>query len=94
MNHYGVMTNDMMHKNEDSKKQYSVRQLGIPRMPNNIVIYIRNTTLTAVFGVGWSQALATCETSQVLLACVLYGFPRGSVVFATPTDWPVSYELK
>ena len=42
--------------------------------------------LTAVSGVGSSPALATCETSQVLLA--------GSPVFAPPTDWPVSYELK
>ena len=39
-------------------------------------------------------ALATCETSQVLLAGVSGGFPRGSPVFAPPTDWPVSYEQK
>ena len=44
--------------------------------------------------VGWSPALATCETSQVLLAGVPGGFSRGSPVFAPPTDWPVSYELK
>ena len=31
--------------------------------------------LTAVSGVGSSPALATCETSQVLLACVSGGFP-------------------
>ena len=41
-----------------------------------------------------SPALATCETSQVLLAGVSDGFSRGSPVFAPPTDWPVSYELK
>ena len=41
--------------------------------------------LTAVSGAGSSPALATCETSQVLLAGVPGGFP---------TDWPVSYELK
>ena len=46
--------------------------------------------LTAVFGVGSSPALATCETSQVLLASVSGGFSRGSPVFAPPTDWPVS----
>ena len=34
------------------------------------------------------------ETSQVLLAGVSGGFSRGSPVFAPPTDWPVSYELK
>ena len=45
-------------------------------------------------GVGSSPALATCETSQVLIAGVPGGFSRGSPVFAPPTDWPVSYELK
>ena len=48
----------------------------------------------AVSGVGSSPALATCETSQVLLAGVSGGFSPGSPVFAPPTDWPVSYELK
>ena len=43
---------------------------------------------------GSSPALATCETSQVLLAGVPDGFSRGFPVFAPPTDWPVSYELK
>ena len=38
--------------------------------------------LTAVSGVGWSPALATCETSQVLLAGVPDGFSWGSSVFA------------
>ena len=33
-------------------------------------------------GVGSSPALATCETSQVLLAGVPGGFSRGSPVFA------------
>ena len=50
--------------------------------------------LAAVSGVGSSPALATCETSQVLLTGVPSGFSRGSPVFAPPTDWPVSYELK
>ena len=36
----------------------------------------------------------SCETSQVLLAGVLGGFSRGSPVFAPPTNWPVSYQLK
>ena len=48
----------------------------------------------AVSGVGSSPALATCETSQVLLAGVSGVFSRGSSVFAPPTNWPVSYELK
>ena len=43
--------------------------------------------LTAVSGVGSSPALATCETSQVLLAGVSGGFSRGSPVFVPPTDW-------
>ena len=38
--------------------------------------------------------VATCGTSQVLLAGVSGGFSRGSPVFAPPTDWLVSYELK
>ena len=38
--------------------------------------------LTAVSGVGLSPALATCETSQVLLAGVAGGFSWGSPVFA------------
>ena len=50
--------------------------------------------LTAVSGVGSSPALATCETSQVLLAGVSGGFSRGSPIFAPPTYWPVSYEMK
>ena len=50
--------------------------------------------LTAVSGVDSSPVLATCETSQVLLAGVSGGFSRGSSIFAPPTDWPVSYELK
>ena len=37
--------------------------------------------LIAVSGVGSSPALATCETSQVLLAGVSSGFSRGSPVF-------------
>ena len=45
-------------------------------------------------GVGSSPALATCETSQVLLAGLPGGFSRGSPVFAPPTDWPISYELE
>ena len=40
------------------------------------------TSLTAVSGAGSSPALATCETSQVLLAGVPGGFSRGSPVFA------------
>ena len=39
--------------------------------------------LTAVSGVGLSPALATCETSQVLLAGVSGGFP--GVLLFSPT---------
>ena len=38
--------------------------------------------LTALSGAGSSPALATCETSQVLLAGVPGGFSRGPPVFA------------
>ena len=44
---------------------------------------------TAVSGVGSSPALATCETSQVLLAGVPGGFP-GVLPFRPPIDWLVS----
>ena len=43
----------------------------------------------AVSGVGSSPALATCETSQVLLAGVSGGFP-GVLPFCPPIDWLVS----
>ena len=42
--------------------------------------------LTAVSGVGSSPALATCETSQFLLAGVPGDFSRGSPVLVQPTD--------
>ena len=43
----------------------------------------------------WVQApLWPRETSQVLLAGVPGVFSQGSTVFAPPTNWPVSYELK
>ena len=42
--------------------------------------YISFDHLTAVSGVGSSPALATCETSQVLLAGVSGGFARGTPV--------------
>ena len=45
--------------------------------------------LTAVTGVGSSPALATCETSQVLLAGVSGGFP-GVLPFRPTYDWLVS----
>ena len=52
--------------------------------------------LAAVSSLGSSPALAIYETikPQVLLAGMPGSFSRGSPVFAQPTDWPVSYELK
>ena len=70
-----------------------VNCLSFVIVPYMYVLY-QNCILTAVTGVGSSPALATCETSQVLLAGVSGGFSRGSPVFAPPTDWPVLYELK
>ena len=46
--------------------------------------------LTTVSGVGSSPALATCETSQVLLAGVSGGFPGVLPFRPTYTDWLVS----
>ena len=51
------------------------------------------SNLTAVTGVGSSPALATCETSHVLLAGVSCGFSRGSPVFVPHTDRPISYGM-
>ena len=34
------------------------------------------------------------QASQVLFAGVPGGFSQDSPIFAPPTDWPVSYELK
>ena len=42
---------------------------------------VKSDNFTAVSGVGSSSALATCETSQVLLAGVPGVFSRGSPVF-------------
>ena len=59
-----------------------------PFIPQPCVVSLSLDHLTAVSGV------ATCETSQVLLAGVSDGFSRGSPVFAPPTNWPISYEVK
>ena len=91
---------------EDTKFGIILTMLSLKKYNNNkddrksstVGLHISNryngTDLTAVTGVGSSPALATCETSHVLLAGVSGGFSRGSPVFAPPTDWPVSYELK
>ena len=48
-----------------------------------IIIFqlLSNYSFKIVSGVGSSPAVATCETSQVLLAGVPGGFSRGSPVF-------------
>ena len=58
--------------------------------------YMENTTVALRFFLGsiCKSALATCETSQVLFAGVPDVFSQGCPVFAPPTDWSVSYELK
>ena len=61
--------------------------ISLPRLPIH----------SSVSGVGLSPAphgAHVSKTSQVLLAGVHGDFSRGSPVFAPPTDWPVSYELK
>ena len=52
-------------------------------------VFSQQGSLTAVSGVGSSPGLATCETSQVLLAGVSGGFP-GVLPFRPPIDWLVS----
>ena len=44
--------------------------------------FMKNGGLTAASGAGLSPTLATCETSQVLLAGVSDGFSLGPPVFA------------
>ena len=46
-----------------------------PQAYKKIIVSLTFGQLTAVSGVGSSPALATCETSQVLLAGVSGGFP-------------------
>ena len=41
----------------------------------SVAEWVRSLYFTAVSGVGSSPALATCETSQILLAGVSGGFP-------------------
>ena len=58
-------------------------------------LIIRHTQVycdTAVSGAGSSLALATCDTSQVLLAGVPGGFSRGSPVFLS-VAWPTGVQL-
>ena len=43
--------------------------------------------LNAVSGAGSSPTLATCETSQILIADVPGAFTRGCL-FLPSTDWP------
>ena len=57
--------------------------------PSSYQVRQKIVHLTAVSGVGSSPALATCETSQVLLAGVSGGFP-GVLPFRPPIDWLVS----
>ena len=55
-----------------------------------VPLQLKHLCLTAVSGVGSSPALATCETSQVLLADVSGGFPGVLPFRPTYIDWPVS----
>ena len=66
--------------------------MAVPMVEQLRALFLNH--LTAVSGVDSSPAVATCETSQVLLAGVPGVFSRGSPIFAPPTDWPGSYELK
>ena len=50
-------------------------------------LFLNHSTISPQF-VGLSPTLATCETSQVLLAGVPGGFSRGSPVFAPHTEGP------
>ena len=62
----------------------------------DFITALNHLIISAVSGVGLSPTCGTCETnrSQVLLVGVPGFFQRDSPVFAPPTAWPVSYELK
>ena len=74
--------------------KFSQWRYGGPRgRVGKVTVFQRSKSfirLTAVTGVGSSPALATCETSQVLLAGVSGGFPGVLPFCPTYTDWLVS----
>ena len=64
-------------------------------MAERLRVLFLNRSIIRPLCLVWVRALLwPGGTSQVLLAGVPGGFSRGSPVFAPPTDWPVSYELK
>ena len=69
------------------------RSTTTPRTPCVRIEELKGTGQQGTSVTVW-PALATVETSQVLLAGVSSSFSRGFPVFAPPTDWPISYELK
>ena len=57
-------------------------------------LFLNHSIISPLSGVGSICALGTCKTSQVLLVGLPGSFSPGSPIFASPTDWPISYELK
>ena len=49
-------------------------------------LFLNHSIISPLSDAGSSPALATCETSQVLLAGVPGGFSRGSPFFVPPAD--------
>ena len=74
----------------------SLKGLYYPRRRESLVASIEFRVAKSEFRVAKNEfrpALATCETSQVLLAGVSGGFP-GVLPIAPPTDWLVSICVK
>ena len=72
--------------NETKLRRTAKKKLAVGAPRGRVVKVAEFAHLTAVSGVGSSPALATRETSQVLLAGVSGGFP--------PTAWLVSICVK
>ena len=67
--------------------------VGIEIMYSLLLVVSRPLRLQ-IKQMNYRPTLATCETSQLLLAGVPGVFSRASPIFAPPTDWPVLYKLK
>ena len=73
------------------KRNSAIRVAKTKELISFAVITELNHLIISPSAVGLSPTWGTFEKSQVLLAGVPGGF---SPIFAPPTDWPVSYELK
>ena len=83
------------------KKENGPRASSAPALELNTIIFKHVYWYTQLISGErlqdhWSSGFlrGAGETSQVLLADVPGGSSGGSPIFAPPTGWPISYELK